>query len=130
MKSKVSLLVIFGLLLVFLGGCGGTYSGTSNYLSIAGTWTKDDALSTGDGSTLPEQMTFTENGYGSSSGGVYAAALFYWTYQGTTLAFYHATQIGQKDTTTFLVLTAPLVGTVVSPLILTTSTGGTATYNR
>ena len=136
MKSKGSFLVVFGLLLVFLMGCGGTSSGISalnggtTYLSIAGTWTKSDDLSTGDGAALPEQLTFNANGYGSSSGGVYAAALFYWTYQGTTLSFNHSAQIGQQDVTPFLVLIAPQVGTVTSPLTLTTLTGGTATYNR
>jgi len=133
MKSKVCFLVIFGLLFVSLMGCGGSSSGIGSisgttYLSIVGTWTK--ASSTGDGVNLPTQLIFNENGYGSSSGGVYAAALFYWTYYGTTLTFYHSAQIGQHDATPFLVLTAPLVGTVVSPMTLTTTTGGTATYNH
>jgi hypothetical protein len=130
MKSKGSFLVVFGMLLVFLMGCGGTYGGSSTYLSIVGTWTKSDNLSTGDGVNLPEQLTINTNAYGSSSGGVYAAALFYWTYQGTTLSFYNSQQIGQHDATPFLVLIAPVVGTVTSPLTLTTGTGGTATYNR
>ena len=132
MKSRGYFLVVFGLLLVFLMGCGGTYGGISpaTYLSIAGNWTKSDDLSTGDGANLPEQFSFNPNGYGSSSGGVYAAALFYWTYQGTTLSFNHSSQIGQQDPTPFLVLIAPQVGTVTSPLTLTTVTGGTATYTR
>jgi len=124
MKSKVSFLVVFGLLFVFLMGCGGTYGGSSNYLSIVGTWNK--ASSTGDGANLPDQLIFNSNSYGSSSGGVYAAATFYWTYYGATLSFYHT----NNDVTPFLVLTAPLVGSVVSPMTLTTTTGGTATYNR
>jgi hypothetical protein len=128
MKSKISFLVIFGLLFVFLLGCGGTYGGGSSYLSIVGTWS--ETSSTGDGANLPSQLIFNDNGYGSSSGGVYAAALFYWTYQGTNLIFYHSAQIGQHDMTGFLGLIAPTVGTVTSPLTLTTGTGGTATYTR
>ncbi len=131
MKSKVSFLVVIGLLFVFLMGCGGTYGGNPTYLTITGsTWTKSDSLSTGDGTALPEQLTFNANSSGSASGGsgVYATAdpTFYWVYQGTTLYFYHSS----TSTTPLFWLTAPMVGTVVSPMLLTTSTGGTATYTR
>jgi hypothetical protein len=137
MKLKVSFLLVFGLLFVFLMGCGGgTYGGNYTYLTITGsTWTKDTVTTppTGDGVNLPTQLTFNNtgpNGFwtGSSSGGVgiYAVATFYWTYYGTTLSFYSST----TSTTPLFVLTAPLVGTVVSPMTLTTSTGGTATYDR
>ncbi|MGA3083193.1 MAG: hypothetical protein ABSE95_00185 [Thermodesulfobacteriota bacterium] len=119
------------MLLVLLVGCGGTYGGTSTYLTITGgTWTKSDSLSTGDGTNLPEQLTFNANSTGSASGGsgVYATAdpTFWWVYQGTSLYFYH----NSTSTTVLFWLTAPLVGTVVSPMLLTTSTGGTATYTR
>jgi hypothetical protein len=134
MKSKVTFLVVFGLLFVFLMGCGGSYGGGggTTYQTIVGTWIKDTITTppTGDGANLPDKFIFDVNGYGSSSGGIYAANLFYWTYFGNALTFYHSTQIGQKDTTSFLVLIAPQVGTVTSPLTLTTLTGGTATYNR
>ena len=88
MKSKVCFLVIFGLLFVFLMGCGGSSSGINGIngttvLSIVGTWTK--ASSTGDGANLPDQFIFNVNGSGSFSGVASGSANFNWTYQGTTL---------------------------------------------
>ena len=90
MKSKVSFLVVIGLLFVFLMGCGGTYGGNPTYLTITGsTWTKSDQSSTGDGTALPEQLTFNANSSGSASGGsgVYATAdpTFTGSYRGFTL---------------------------------------------
>jgi hypothetical protein len=124
MKSKRVLLLVFGLLLVFHTGCGGggTSSGSSStYLTIVGTW--NESTFTGDGSNLPTQLIFNENGTGSFSGAVSGAATFTWVYQGTTLTII---PLGRSS----IVLMAPQVGTVVSPLTLTTSSGGTATYNR
>ncbi len=128
MKLKLIFLIVFGLHFVFFAGCGGSSSGGSSYLSIVGSW--NETSFTGDGANLPTQLIFNVNSYGSSSGGVYATSLFYWTYYGITLSFYYSQQIGQHEITPFLVLTAPEVGTVESPLTLTTSTGGTATYTR
>ncbi len=122
MKSKVTFLVVLGLLFVFLMGCGGSYGGgSSTYSTIVGTWNK--ASFTGDGANLPDQLIFDAKGTGSYSGAVSGAANFTWTYGGTTLII---NPQGGKA----IVLTAPQVGTVTSPLTLTTSTGGTATYNR
>ncbi len=126
MKSKVCFLVIFGLLFVFLMGCGGSSSGINSIngttvLSIVGTWTK--ASSTGDGANLPDQFIFNVNGSGSFSGVASGSANFNWIYRGTTLVI--NPQGGGA-----IVLGAPQVGTVTSPMTLTTTTGGTATYNR
>jgi hypothetical protein len=123
MKSKVCFLVILGLLFVFLMGCGGSYGGGggTTYQTIVGTWNK--ASSTGDGANLPDQLIFNVSGTGSYSGGALGSGSFTWTYGGTTLVI--SPQGG-----TAIVLGAPQVGTVVSPLTLTTTTGGTATYNR
>jgi hypothetical protein len=122
MKSKVFFLAAVGLLLLFLMGCGGSYGGSgSTYLSIVGTWNKDSF--TGDGANLPDQLIFNTNGTGSFSGTASGAANFTWTYRGITLSL-----IPQQGGT--IILTAPLVGTVTSPLTLTTSTSGTAIYIR
>jgi len=121
MTSKVNYLFFIGLLLIFLTGCGqsGTLSGTT-FDTIVGTW--NESGFTGDGGNLPTQFIFA-NGKGSFSGPISGSDTFIWTYQGTTLT------IIPTDQPT-IVLTAPPVGTVTSPLTLTTSTGGTATYNR
>ena len=124
MKLKVSFLVVLGLLLVFLMGCGGGGSSSgsgSTILTIVGTWNR--ASITGTGANLPDQLIFDMNGTGSFSGTTSGAANFTWTYQGTQLSL-----IRQGAAT--IVLTAPVVGTVVSPITLTDATGGTATYNR
>ena len=126
MKSKVCFLVIFGLLFVSLMGCGGSSGGINGIngttvLSIVGTWTK--ASSTGDGANLPDQFIFNVNGTGSYSGAASGSANFTWTYGGTTLVI-------NPQGGAAIVLGAPQVGTVTSPLTLTTTTGGTATYNR
>jgi hypothetical protein len=123
MKSHY--LILVGLFFGFLMGCGGggtsTGSSGSTILTIVGTW--NESGFTGDGGNLPTQLIFNENGTGSFSGAASGSANFTWIYQGTTLTLIPA---GRAN----IVLTAPQVGTVVSPLTLTTSTGGTATYNR
>jgi hypothetical protein len=123
MKSKVFFLVVLGSLFVFPMGCNvGSLTGSgSTHQTIVGTWNRSSF--TGDGMNLPEQLIFNENGSGSYSGAVSGAANFTWTYQGTLISI-----IPQGGADIFL--TGPQVGTVTSPLTLTTSTGGTATYNR
>jgi hypothetical protein len=124
MSSKGFLLMVLGLLFVFLTGCGagGTSTDSSSTIpTIVGTW--NESGFTGDGANLPTQFIFNESGSGSFSGAISGSATFTWIYQGTQLTIIPA---GRSN----IVLTGPQVGTVVSPLTLTTSTGGTATYNR
>jgi hypothetical protein len=125
MRSKDFFLMVFGLLFLLLTGCGGggtsTGSSSSTYQTIVGTW--NETAYTGDGVNLPTQLIFNENGTGSFSGATSGSANFTWVYQGTTLTL---NPTGRAS----IVLTAPQVGTVVSPLTLTTSTRGTVTYTR
>jgi hypothetical protein len=124
MNSKSILLILVVVLSALLTACGGggTDTGSSStYPTIVGTWNESSV--TGDGTQLPTQLIFNENGSGSFSGGGSGSASFTWTYQGTTLTLFP----NGKAT---IVLTAPAVGTVVSPMTLTTASGGTAVYTR
>jgi hypothetical protein len=124
MKSKISFLVLLGLLFVILMGCGGggsTSGSGTTILTIVGTWNR--ASFTGTGANLPEQLIFNMNGSGSFSGTASGAATITWTYQGTQLTL-------NPQGRAAIVLVGPLVGTVVSPITLTDTNGGTATYNR
>jgi hypothetical protein len=124
MRTKGLYVIMAGLFFVFLAGCdAGSITGnsSSSYQTIVGTW--NEAGFTGDGGNLPTQLIFNENGKGSYSGPVSGSANITWTYYGTTLTL-------MPTNLSNIVLLAPQVGTVTSPLTLTTSTGGTATYNR
>lgn len=123
MKAKMLYWIMAGLLFALITGCdGGALTGSSSsYQSIVGTWNM--ASYTGDGANLPTQIIFNQTGKGSYSGTVSGSASFSWTYYGTTITI-------MPTNLPNIVLQGPQVGTVTSPLTVTTSTGGTAIYNR
>ena len=123
MKERWLYWIMAGLLFALLTGCdGGSLTGSSSsYQSIVGTW--NEASFTGDGGNLPTQIVFNQNGKGTYSGAISGSANFSWTYFGTTITIIPTTSPN-------IVLQGPQVGTVTSPLTVTTVTGGTAIYNR
>jgi hypothetical protein len=123
MKTRGLYLISAGLVFALFLGCdGGSLTGSSSgYQSIVGTW--NEASYTGDGVNLPTQIIFNQNGKGSYSGTISGSANFSWTYYGTTITI-------MPTNLPNIVLQGPQVGTVTSPLTVTTSTGGTAIYNR
>jgi hypothetical protein len=123
MKVRGVYWIIAGLAFALFLGCdgGGLTGSSSSYQTIAGTW--NEASATGDGVNLPTQIVFNQNGKGNYSGTLSGSANFSWTYYGTTITI-------MPTNLPNIVLQGPQVGTVTSPLTLTTGTGGTAIYNR